>query len=261
MKVSIVTPSYNCAAYLRGTIESVMGQRYVPIEHIVVDGGSSDGTVEILRSYPHLRWVSEPDSGMYDAINKGIRMASGEIIGYLNADDRYFDHTVVTVVEAFHSNPQIDFVYGYCEYTDTRGHPLFVLRPLPYTLARRSLRILWPQPTCFWRKRIHERVGFFDTALRALGDADFFARMIVAGLHGMLVRKTLAKFMLRCDCLSFNVDVQREWRTLRERYIGFPFTSPIAEAIFAVFNLQTYPYRLARRLSWRMRRRSLGGLA
>lgn len=249
MKVTVITPTYNCAAYLPGAIESVSAQTWGRVEHIVVDGGSTDGTVRLLALYPHLKWISEPDAGMYDAINKGIRLASGELLAYLNADDRYYPYTVETVVRAFAADPGLDFVYGPCTYIDERGRSLFVLRPLPYPLLRWSIRLLWPQPTCFWRRRVHDRVGFFDTAFRALGDADFFSRLLLHGLRGRLVHVPLAKFMLRQGSLMSRADDQ-ERRLLEERY-GRRRWSParvIAEAAFVGLNISSVPRRLVYRM-------------
>ena len=88
-KISIVTPSYNSAKFIEDCIQSVLKQNYPNFEHIVIDGGSTDGTVEILKQYPHLKWISEPDEGQSDALNKGFKMAEGDILGWLNADDVY----------------------------------------------------------------------------------------------------------------------------------------------------------------------------
>src|SRR6058998_2090201 len=97
---SIITPSFNQARFLEENIQSVLTQAGVSVEHIVVDGGSTDGTVEILKSYPHLRWISEPDRGQSHALNKGFRMATGEILGWLNADDSYEPSAVAEAVAA-----------------------------------------------------------------------------------------------------------------------------------------------------------------
>lgn len=126
--VSIVTPTYNSALYLRQTVESVAKQVYQPIEHIVVDGGSSDGTLRIVQDYPHIRRISEPDTGMFDAINKGLRMARGSILAYLNGDDLYFPDTVERVVAHFEKYPEAGLVFGYCRYIDPDGKELFVRR-------------------------------------------------------------------------------------------------------------------------------------
>ena len=248
MKVSIITPTYNDAKYIRGTIESVLSQTSGPVEHIIVDGGSTDGTIDLLESYPHLRWVTAPDNGMYDAINKGIRMASGDVVAYLNADDRYHDHSVQAVVDAFARNPDLDFVYGACTYIDEQERTLFVMRPLPYAWAKYSLRLLWPQPSWFWKKTIHDRVGLFDDTLRCTADADFMRRLVVQGLHGKLIRTTLAKFMLRDTSISSQLGdtYERERRMCIEKYQANRWSLPraVAEVLFALQNITTYPRRV-----------------
>ena len=113
--VSIVTPTFERAHFIERTIRSVAGQSYPHVEHIVVDGASKDGTAALLErcaTQYNLRWVSEPDRGMYDAINKGLRMARGEIVAYLNSDDLYFPWSVERVVDAFRQDIATDLVYG-----------------------------------------------------------------------------------------------------------------------------------------------------
>ncbi len=248
MKVSIITPSYNNELYIRRNIESVLSQTWDDVEHIVVDGGSTDGTIGILNSYSHLRWISEPDRGMYDAINKGIRMSSGEIISYLNVDDRYFEHTVQAVVEVFSANPDVDFLYGYCEYIDENDRKLFTMRPLPYKWAKCSLGLLWCQPSWFWRKSVHDRVGLFDATLRYVGDAEFMRRLVVRGLRGMLVKAKLAKFRLRSDCLTIKGkdSYERERLAIREQYQVDKWSVGriVAEALFAIQNIRSYKHRI-----------------
>src|SRR5512143_842563 len=113
--VSIVTPTLNQARFLRRTLDSVRAQTYPVSEHIVVDGGSTDGTLDILAregERPALQWTSGPDGGMYEAVNKGLAMASGEILGYLASDDVYLPWTIEAVVEAFAARPTVDIVFG-----------------------------------------------------------------------------------------------------------------------------------------------------
>ncbi len=112
MKISIITPSYNSGQYIERAIQSVLSQDYDNWEHIIVDGGSTDGTLEILKKYPHLKWVSEQDKGQSDAMNKGFQMSTGDIIGYLNADDMYYNTVFGQVITQFDINKEIDFIVG-----------------------------------------------------------------------------------------------------------------------------------------------------
>lgn len=124
--VTVVTPCLNPGLRLERCIESVARQGYRRIEHIIIDGGSTDGTVEVLARHPELRWVSEADSGQGEAINKGFAMAGGELLTWLNADDTLFPDAVETTVRAFHSKPEIGWTYGDLEWVERTAR---VLRP------------------------------------------------------------------------------------------------------------------------------------
>jgi glycosyltransferase involved in cell wall biosynthesis len=178
--VSIISPTRNQGRYIEDTLRSVRGQEYEAFEHIVFDGGSTDGTLEILRrhegTYP-MRWVSEPDRGMYDAINKGLAMASGEIVAYLNTDDLYFPWTVATVVDAMNRSGA-DLVYGDAIRLDepTGARMPWLQVPVRARALRASGSLI--QPAVFWRRDLHERVGLFDASLRFVGDLDFWLRAL-----------------------------------------------------------------------------------
>ena len=203
LRVSVVTPTMNAARHLEACLKNVRNQNYHAIEHFVADGGSTDGTIAILQSTEGLKWLSEPDAGMYDAINKGIRNTTGDIVGYLNADDEYEPDTIRHVVAAFERHSDVELVYGHCIFTDERGRELFTIRALPFVdRLTPTPRIAWSQPTCFWRRRLHDRVGFFDTSFKNVGDYEFWARVLTAGVKCRLLPRPLARFMLRPDCLS-----------------------------------------------------------
>jgi glycosyltransferase involved in cell wall biosynthesis len=176
--VSVVTPSLNQGAFVEDAIESVWGQDYRPLEHVVVDGGSTDATCDILRAHGHLVWRSEPDHGQSDAVNHGFRLARGEILGWLNADDAYLPGAVQAAVDRFQRSPEIDAVYGDCHVVDERRRLLHVIRPGSLALDRlltfdQSL----PQPTMFFRRRVLDRVGDIDRTLDLAMDVDFAFRL------------------------------------------------------------------------------------
>jgi glycosyltransferase involved in cell wall biosynthesis len=152
--VSILTPSFNQAAWLPDTLRSVACQTYPSIEHIVMDGGSTDGSVEVLKAAgDSVRWRSEPDTGQSDAINKAFRESRGEIIGWINSDDAYFDCRVVEdVVSYFVSHPEVDVVFGHCAQIDERGTIIWMIW-VPW-FSRRLLRIVnfIGQPVAFIRR-------------------------------------------------------------------------------------------------------------
>ncbi len=156
--VSIVTPSYNQGRFIEDTLLSVMNQAYPEVEHIVVDGGSTDNTVDILSMYERyydLKWVSEPDDGQSDAVNKGFRMAKGEIVGWLNSDDVCFDRSVVSrVVSAFHRLEHAEVLYGDYAVIDEHGSIMQVVT-VPDWSYRRLLRSNYiGQPATYFRRRV-----------------------------------------------------------------------------------------------------------
>ena len=123
MKITIITATYNSGVTLRDTIESVLSQTYLDYEHIIVDGKSKDATLDIIREYEpryqgKLRWISEPDKGIYDAMNKGIRMATGDVVGLLNSDDFYTSNDVLEHVARALSDPNVDAIYGDIHYVN-----------------------------------------------------------------------------------------------------------------------------------------------
>lgn len=178
--VSIVTPTLNQAEFIADTLRSVRDQTYDNVEHIVVDGGSVDGTLELLETYRssyNLRWISEPDGGMYEAVNRGLRMARGKIVAYLNSDDVLFPWAVSVAVAVLEKGPQIDLVYGDAvNFDDRTGAEHLRIQP-SFEVARRVSAWSVPQPAAFWRSRVHELLGYFDESLQCAGDVEFFARV------------------------------------------------------------------------------------
>jgi glycosyltransferase involved in cell wall biosynthesis len=156
--ITVVTPSYNQCAYLRDTIESVLGQDYPNIEYLVFDGGSTDGSVELIRTYAARLsgWVSRPDRGQSDAINQGLRAARGEIVCWINSDDYLLPGALRTVADHFAAQPASDWVIGACELVNDRAAPHDIRRPPP-ALNRSQLMSWWPdhwfcQQSTFWRR-------------------------------------------------------------------------------------------------------------
>lgn len=154
--VSIVTPSYNQAEFLEETIQSVLGQEYANLEYIVVDGGSNDDSPAIIEKYADKLawWVSEPDAGQADAINKGIRRARGEVIAWLNSDDVYLPGTVQQAVSALQSDPALGLVYGNLRSIDADGRHFHTIRYQPYSLADLLAFRIIGQPAVFMRREI-----------------------------------------------------------------------------------------------------------
>src|SRR5262245_23986726 len=158
--VSIVTPSYNHGPYIEATIQSVLSQDYPHIEYIVVDGGSQDDTIGILKRYEgRLSWASERDQGQADAINKGFRMAHGEILAWLNSDDTYLPGAVRLAVQYFQSHPDVSMVYGEGHHVDVEGHIIARYPTEAFDYQRLSERCFICQPTVFFRAEVYREVG------------------------------------------------------------------------------------------------------
>ena len=179
-KISVVTPSFNQAAFIEENIQSVLSQGYPNVEHIIVDGGSTDGTLEILRRYPHLRWVSEPDRGQTHALNKGFHMASGEVIGWVNSDDTYCPGALSTAVERFR-NPSTMVVCGDGYEIDRSGGVLRPMRSNRVSPERLIRYWKWDyefcQPAFFFRRSVFDVVGYLDESLYYAMDVEFFIRL------------------------------------------------------------------------------------
>lgn len=178
--VSVITPSFNQGHFIRETLLSVKSQDYAPIEHIVIDGGSTDNTLEILKKFEgiyNLRWISEPDEGHADAVNKGFRMAQGEIIGWLNSDDVYVDRDVVkVVVETFQQHRDADIVYGDALFIGEDGKILRVQCCPGFSYRRLLQWCFLVQPAVFLRRRVIES-HLLDMGLKVAIDYEYWLRI------------------------------------------------------------------------------------
>jgi glycosyltransferase involved in cell wall biosynthesis len=178
--VSIVTPSFNQARFLEATIRSVVDQDYPRIEYIVMDGGSTDGSVDMLRQYSDQIscWVSEPDAGQTDAINKGFEMASGDIFAWLNSDDLYQPGAISEVVEYFREHPEVGLVYGDVDFIDEEGNRIgkFPAARTDYRRLRRGF-VHIPQQATFFRSRLWKLVRPLDTSFFFAMDYDLWVRL------------------------------------------------------------------------------------
>jgi glycosyltransferase involved in cell wall biosynthesis len=183
-KISVITPSFNSIHTIRETIESVLTQDGNGWEHLVIDGGSTDGTLDILREYPHLKWISERDEGHYHAMNKGVTRASGEIVTILNADDCYRPGTLRVVGEAFDKHPDWDGLFGDIVYVDATGKEIYRREEavFDYDVLRFSGVCYVIHQTLFVKKAVHDRLGLYRHKDFLNGcDYDFILRLGRAG--------------------------------------------------------------------------------
>lgn len=178
--VTIVTPSYNQAQFLEQTIQSVLSQDYPRLEYIIVDGGSGDGSLEIIRRYADQLawWVSEPDRGQTDAINKGFAHAGGDILAWLNSDDTYLPGAISEAVNFLQANPEVGMVYGDADLIDERGKVIgrFPARQTDYQRLRRGY-VHIPQQAAFFRADLWKRVGPLDPSFYFAMDFDLWVRL------------------------------------------------------------------------------------
>jgi glycosyltransferase involved in cell wall biosynthesis len=179
--ITVVTPSYNQGRYIRETVESVLSQDYPNIEYWVIDGGSTDTTHAILREYESDRrfhWLSEPDKGQADAVNKGWRRARGQILGWLNSDDTYLPGALTAQAGALIAHPGAGVVYGDALFTDAMGHNLSRYHSRPFDRRRFLHLSAIPQPSALLRREVVERCGWLDTHLEYALDYDLFLRLM-----------------------------------------------------------------------------------
>jgi glycosyltransferase involved in cell wall biosynthesis len=184
-KISIITPSLNQGEFIEQTIQSVLNQEYPDLEYIIIDGGSTDSTLDILRGFDNrIIWISEPDRGQSHAINKGLRMASGQVLAFLNSDDIYLPGALLNVGRHFLKNPGSAWLTGKCRNIDHNGFEIrrAITHYKNFWLCIRSYRVLLimdyiSQPSTFWHRRILEKVGFFDEGLQFAMDYDYWLRI------------------------------------------------------------------------------------
>ncbi len=200
MKITLITTTFNSAATIRETLESVSRQDYPNIEHIIIDGASKDETLDIVQSYPSVSLiVSEPDKGIYDAMNKGIKLATGDIIGILNSDDILASDTIISdVANAFKSN-SIEALYGNLSYFRT-GAEDKVARlwcSKPYYDRFFEDGELPPHPTLYVRRQVYDRVGVFRTDFKITADIDFMFRLFkISTCKSFFLDKIMVKMRL-----------------------------------------------------------------
>ena len=176
--VSIITPSLNQGRFIEDTICSVLSQDYPQMEYIVIDGGSTDDTLEILRKYDkRLQWISEPDLGQGDAVNKGFSMARGEILGWLNSDDTYTPRAVSTIVQYFLQSPETVMVYGDAHFIDSHGHVTGEYPSERFRMKGLAKRCFLSQPAVFIRAEVFRKVGPFNTRLQTCMDYEYWIRI------------------------------------------------------------------------------------
>jgi len=223
-KISIITPSYNQAQFLERTILSVLNQNYPNLEYIIIDGGSTDGSVEVIKKYEKYLayWVSEKDKGQTDAINKGFQKSTGETLAWLNSDDTYLPETFYKVVKNFEQNPQADLIFGNIYFIDESDKRIGELRFTEFdfdTLIYEGGNL--HQTGTFWKKEIYERVGGLNSDYKFCMDYDFFCRIAKIGKL-YYIKDYFANFRMNSNAKSSTINYlgRKEHKEIMERYIS-----------------------------------------
>lgn len=233
-RITIITPVLNRADMIGAALGSVALQGYPSVEHIVVDGGSTDGTVDILRQAPGIHWISEPDRGLYDAINKGIRMATGDIIGHLNSDDILLPGALAAVADGFARDRTAEAACGGAQVARPAGGGQ--VRILRTYKSERIKRLDWHAVTLgipitnarFFRRSWYRRAGFYDIRHKLAADRDFLIRSLILGMRTVPLERTIYQYRLHPGSLTINETSRRfgrlheEYRTLARTYMTRP---------------------------------------
>lgn len=224
-RISVVTPSFNSAKTIRETVESVLSQQYPLLEHIVIDGGSSDGTLDILREYPHLLWVSEKDEGHYHAMNKGIERCRGEVAAILNADDCYRPGALRKIGETFEQHPEWDALFTDVVYVDGHGQPIFFRKEAryDYDILRFGHVCYVIHPTLFLRKTVYDQLGGYKhREFLNCCDVELILRLGQARRHVGHIPEFLVNYRIHQHGQSADVRVARnmalEYQKIREAH-------------------------------------------
>jgi glycosyltransferase involved in cell wall biosynthesis len=233
MKVSIITPSFNQGVFIGETIDSVLGQDYSKLEYLIMDGGSKDTTLDVIRGYDDLRltWISEPDRGMTHALNKGFHRSTGEIMGWLNSDDVYLTKTVVSeAVAYFEAHPEADLLYRDAIYTDAAGRPTGKKqqgKPFDIINTMSYLNSV-PQPASFWRRSLWEKLGDLREDLQFAMDGEYWIRAWANGasLHYLEGERATYRLHENSKTVSGTIKHWMERVKIAEEYMSHPKIKP-----------------------------------
>jgi glycosyltransferase involved in cell wall biosynthesis len=241
-KISVVTPSLNQVRFIEETILSVINQNYPNLEYIIADGGSTDGTIEIIRKYESKLafWSSEKDNGQTDAINKGLKKATGEIVCWINSDDILLPNALQNVADFFKENPKTEFLNGFTLKIDKESNILFTNHILKQNAWFAKFGVFnIAQQSMFWRKRLMDRIGYLDESFHAEMDKEFLIRIFESKAKIGAINKNLGAIRIHDETktsIGGNIWI-RDKEEIRKRYHGKYDDSNRNLMVFALFVL------------------------
>jgi glycosyltransferase involved in cell wall biosynthesis len=250
--ISVVTVVLNGARHIRECIESVLAQEYANVEHVIIDGGSTDGTLDILREYDDriAYWESGPDAGIYDAMNRGLTLARGSIIGIAGSDDALYPDALAAVATAFVAAPGLDYTYGEVDLVRDSGEVFG--RSFPIEQARFEKRPYLDMPfshlTLFVRSRVYDRIGGFDLRFPIRADYDFVLRMLEEGHKGARIETVMGRYRVGGWSDSPRTSFETRRLTLMHGAPRLHTEWRFISSLVKVWAVSVLPHRLVRRL-------------
>lgn len=224
LKISVITPCLNASDHIESAILGVLLQQYGNFEHIIIDGGSTDQTLSILARYQHVTCISEKDNGMYDAFNKGLRMATGDIIASCNSDDVYLPGSFFFASRFFSENPGADYIYGDYREVDDKGVAIRVRRDPPFSpfVFRWLPHDIVACPASFWRRRVHLEGLLMNASYRYAADYEFHRELLSRGHKLVHVPIIFCDFRRHAGALTTSraPEMRREMREIQRRHAG-----------------------------------------
>ena len=220
MKVSIITISFNTENTIGNTLKSAEGQSYKNIEHIIIDGGSKDNTLEICNSFSHIsKIISEPDNGVYDAFNKGLELATGDVVGFLNADDIFYNENSVQEIANIFLNNEADIVYGNLDYVNKEGKVIRNWTSRSYEKGLVKKAWMPAHPTFYCKKEVYDRLGGYNDSFKIGGDFELCLRFLeINKVPSFYLNKKLVKMLV--GGIS-NSGLKSKWTIYKEELRAF----------------------------------------
>lgn len=243
MKITIITSCYNREETVACAVKSVLAQDYPDIEYIIVDGASTDGSrrviEETIRGYSNVKYISEPDNGMYEAINKGIRMATGDVIGLMHSDDFFYDRQVVSRIAELMEQSGADFLYGDGLFVDAVHTDKVVRKWIGGIYSKWKVRHGWLplHPTCYIRRSVYDKYGLYDEMFKIAADTDFLVRTLISAKLKVVYLKNYVVKMRMGGLSTDSARRKQMWEEdimVYRRYVRFPTITKIEKMMWKV---------------------------